>query len=238
MDRVPTLYHGTDARITRMNGKERNEMIEAVMIARDFLYSLYNKRLNGAQFLISTSDKTLPFSMTPFAPNCYFPADKKDLQSNVQTALSCIRAAQKGNTAYEYLTDGFYLTTLPIRACDFAQGAFAFGELGMFNFRLIQGLKYMHFTNINPTEGQRYAINKVIKFASQIPEPVVYVFNDLNPALLKDERGEMTYAAELDFLFQNCRYMDSSVLHGYCIRENTFPIRQDVKFIGEIPELL
>ena len=86
---------------------------------------------------------------------------------------------------YSYL----YLSNDIERAKSYARRSFAFGEIGLTTFQLIDAEKKIKLPEFNPDEKTMTAINKIYSFANEEAEPVVVELSDYDPDTIQLDNG-------------------------------------------------
>lgn len=168
MTKLPTLYHGTDARIVRMSAEERKEHKQHCMLVVDFLWPFYDRSIFEIANLIGDEQMT-----------------KRPL---FWKAFICIGGYKNRNQQYQY--EHFSLTNMKERAEAYAYNSFAGGELGLIAYELYQGAKEIGFDGWNPTDEVISAARNIADFAEDVHEPVLFSFDDYDLGLLRMEDGK------------------------------------------------
>ncbi len=197
MNKIPTLYHGTDARMVLMSEAERQKYKEVCTTAIRYLWTLYQ----------SYHEKDMML-------RCFMPAlgydDDHKQYLDLMSAMNCLGGKLRGNEFYQY--DAFYLTRLRWRAENFAHKAFAGGEYGITAYRLYKAAKVIEFNNWNPDKEVTDALRRIECMAEEKPQPVLFCFDNLNPDNLMTEHA-MPYTEDLYDVIDNVRYAGKIVLN-------------------------
>lgn len=191
MNKVPILYHGTDAKIVLMSENERQEYKEACDTAIKYIWTLFQ-----------------PYHEKDMMLRCFKPAlgyeENQKLYLDLMSAMNCLGGKMRGNEFYQY--DAFYLTRLRWRAENFAHKAFAGGEYGTTAYRLYKAAKVIDFKNWNPDKTVTDALMRIASMAEKKPQPIVFSFENLNPDYLMTEHA-MPYTEDLYDVIDNVRYI-------------------------------
>lgn len=190
-----SLYHGSDYRIYRMSAIQRAEMREKCLSVAKSLYELY---LPLMQELKS-----------------FFAKEEKNMYLNVYEKVCMFGAYLESSNMYSYESEGIYLTSLPHKASDYAHRAFAFGEVGLTAYRMIQGLKYINIDERRLSSNLQKAISEIEYFAKESAEPVVFAINKIDDAYLYNafgrERGLVDF--KMISLYQDFFYAHELILN-------------------------
>ncbi|MGL5981037.1 MAG: hypothetical protein ACRCZY_09220 [Phocaeicola sp.] len=164
------FYHGSDARIINMAEEERDSFKKICFSVCEVL---------RPYFPLSTSHLGLFREPLHYEENTI-------LYSNLLNALSLYDGLQNDSKFFQY--DDFYVTNNRSRAESYANSSFAFGEVGLMAYRMVEVAREMGIEKvIHPAT---YALlNKVIDFAESEAQPIVVTFDDLDISLLKFENG-------------------------------------------------
>ena len=182
MDKIklPTLFHGTDAKIVRMEPEMRSKYKEDCILVLDYLYPFFEMNAIDMKIMIG-DEKCTKFPM-------------------FWKAFCCIGGFKNGNTMYQY--DNFYLTNIKSRAIDYAYSSFAGGELGMMAYVIYQAALKIGFKNWNPSTDVKSAAKRITNFAEQSPEPVLFSFEDIDVNYLKLENGDDLTSSRINSLIK------------------------------------
>ena len=190
METVP-LYHGTDSRILAMSPEERRIFREDCLLATDFLWTLFAPYYFGRCEVplnkpglegITTLEPKLIELKEPLQYDL-----NQTRYVNLSNALYRIDAQKRGCEQYQY--DNFYLTNLLDRAINYAKSAFAFGEVGLNAYRLLDAAAMIKFSEWKPDQKTAQAIEKIKRFGEAKPCPIVLVVTVYDPANLRMEDG-------------------------------------------------
>lgn len=163
---LPVLYHGTDLRIVLMTEEERKTFKEYCKKVFDYMWKLYE---NSYDEILSGKFKDI-LGVTKW--------------HNLCNALTVCSANHNRNEQYRY--DSFHLTTMKVKAEDYARHAFAFGEIGLTAYRMYDAAILLKLS-IKEIEEEA---NHVVRFATDYDniKPVVFEITDLDVDLLEVEQ--------------------------------------------------
>lgn len=210
METVP-LYHGTDSRILAMSPEERRIFREDCLLATRFLWTLFKPYYYGRCEVplnepgLEGKTKLEPKLIELKEPLQY------DLNNtryvNLKSALDRIDAQMRGCEQYQY--DNFYLTNHLDTAIDYAKSAFAFGEVGLNAYRLLDAAAMIKFSKWEPDQKTAQAIEKIKRFGKAEPCPIVLVFTVYDLENLRMEDGsDLLFPLEPDSRsFYTFRYL-------------------------------
>lgn len=167
------FYHGTDARIVRMSKAQRDSFTKDINIVLTYLWPFFEPYRFCTEHLKDTLSCNSDSS----------------LWVNASNAIIRYSAMLIGNVNYQY--GALYLCNFISRAADYAFRSFAFGESGCNAFYMIKAAEQLKFEGWNPKEEVVEAINRIIKFGSEKPEPVIFKFTDVDYLNLLDESGRV-----------------------------------------------
>lgn len=196
MTKIPTLYHGTDARIVRMTPEERSRHIDDCKRIIDFLWPFYE-----------------PFAFTGEKHGELLSLLDHDEQADFQvtSVLRNIKGYKAGDSQWQYQKDCLYLTSFENNAEAFARNSFAGGEIGKFSFTLLRYLPKMKFAGFEPDAKTLESIKRISNFACSTPEPIVFEFNDLDPNDMVDDKEQKVQPHEdpliNQIIFRAVRYL-------------------------------
>ena len=203
MNQIPTLYHGTDARIIEMSAKERKSYFDDVKNVIDCLWNLlkpymqnvyYDKHINGQVIKV-------------LEPKLY---EYKELITikygevlwyNIYEKLLMLSTRDDGNEYYQY--GSLYLTNLKIKAGNYARRAFAGGELGLIAYRLIQAAEILEQYDFTENDAVMKSVNNVKAFAESSPKPVIIPITEIDINYLFSENGKDLIFVD-GMLFSQC----------------------------------
>ena len=207
MIKLPTLYHGTDARIVRMTEAERLQYLNGCNQVIDYLFQFYKPLLEN----VKVEEQINGMTCYVFKPKIevqykklFIENDMKALFYLLHEKISMIDWSKNGAQLYQY--GSFYVTKNKERAQDFAYKAYAGGELAMNAYYLIKGIEFIQFPDYNPSKEVKNAITTILDFSKKgKEEPVVFALDDLNREHLFEEDGkEVDWS--LGFITSNLRY--------------------------------
>lgn len=162
---LPVLYHGTDLRIVLMTEEERKTFKEYCKKVFDYMWKLYE---NSYDEILSGKFKDI-LGVTKW--------------HNLCNALTVCSANHNRNEQYRY--DSFHLTTMKVKAENYARRAFAFGEIGLTAYRMYDAAILLKLSIKEIKE----EANHVVRFATDYDniKPVVFEITDLDVDLLEVE---------------------------------------------------
>lgn len=162
---LPTLYHGTDLRIVLMTEEERRTFKEYCKKVLDYMWKIYENSYDE----ISSGKFKDVLGVTKW--------------HNLCNALTVSSANHNGNEQYQY--DSFHLTTMKVKAEDYARRAFAFGEIGLAAYRM-----YVAAISLNLPIKEIEEAKHIVRFATDYNKikPVVFEITDLDVNLLEVEK--------------------------------------------------
>lgn len=209
---VPTLYHGTDAKIVRMSSNERRNYLALCNLVIDYLWQFYEPLLEHEMVdavINGVAAKVLKTKFDILYKKKIEDCGVKNLYYNLCEKMIIVSARNNGSGRYQY--GSFYLSKDKQTAKRYAYGSFAGGETGLIAYRFIEGAEIIKFQDFNPHENIIEAINRIKEFAKEgTEEPVIFELNNLDPELLLYEDGR-----EIDwnnFLPSHYRYIGNLVL--------------------------
>ena len=172
---VPTLYHGTDARILRMSHDEIDAFRQDILYALDYLWVFFSPFQDGTRD-IELLKAPLKYDTDPA------------LFSRISLALNINKHRLDGHSGWQY--DGLHLTNCEELAWHYAKRAFHFGEIGMIAYQFILAARMIRFKGWAPNEKVLSTIQKITEFAEGNPEPIVVVLDGLDIKGLRGEGGK------------------------------------------------
>jgi len=186
---VPTLYHGTDARILRMSQDEIKAFKQDIFMALDYLWKFYEPYTMEHTHLEynPVSGRSVCVQDVEYLKGPLGHDEGSDLYTQVVLAISVNNHRLEGKNAWQY--DGLYLTNWEWQAWGYAKRAYSFGELGMIAQILIKGARKIGFNNWNPDAGTISAMDRIIGFSEGKAEPVIIILDNLDISHIKDESG-------------------------------------------------
>ena len=187
MNKYPKLYHGTDDRILSMSAEEREQFKKDCIMVSDYLWSLF-KPYYETNIIVPIN---LPGyeGCTEMEKKLYEFKDLLDTDDYITMCYALDRqsARNNGNELYDY--SYLYLSNDIERAKSYARRSFAFGEIGLTTFQLIDAEKKIKLAEFNPDEETMTAINKIYSFANEEAEPVVVELSDYDPDTIQLDNG-------------------------------------------------
>ena len=196
INRIPFLYHGTDARIVKMSDEERYNYIKTchavVSYLWDFFKPLYRERkLEQYKEVLS-------------------PKDNPYLYANVYEKLSMVDMMNNGCQQYQY--GDLYLTSRDNSAYNYARRSFAGGEIGLIAYRMIETAEIIGFDGLYENKAAVADIETVKQFALEENEPVIIKVKNLDPKYLQTDTGEPIEWSSIRVIPQLYRYDKETVL--------------------------
>lgn len=179
---IPTMYHGTDARIVRMSNEKITKLKEQCTEALHYMWSFFKPLYDKDR---ETLMRSLDFDNKP--EDYYKLMDK----------LNCCSAMHNGIEEYQY--EALYLTNSIERAKGYARRAYAFGEIGEVTYIMYKAAMKINFSDWNPTEAVSYTLNFIKDFAEEDSEPVVIKVENLDPLYFEMDNGGLVRQRMLEF---------------------------------------
>ena len=196
INRIPFLYHGTDARIIRMTEEERNNYLNTCHAVVNYLWD-YFKPLYRERKLEQYKDALSP-------------KDNPYLYANVYEKLSMVDMKNNGCQQYQY--GDLYLTSRDYSADNYARRSFAGGEIGLMAYRMIEAAEIIGFDGLYENKAAVADIETIKKFALEENEPVIIKVKDLDPKYLQTDTGEPIEWSSIRVIPQLYRYDKETVL--------------------------
>ena len=154
-----SIYHGTDARILAMTAEEKEQWkkvcIELANTLRPYFPEVYYLEIFKKRF----ED-----------------GGREDIFWNLWDAITRHDAMKNGNKQYQY--GEIYLTNSFDMANSYAYGSFAFGEVGLNAYRMLEAAKFLGFEFPQNTRGS-FLSDRLRTFAHDSPQPVVLTFHNI-----------------------------------------------------------
>lgn len=173
IDKLPTLYHGTDLRFVILPEEVRKRYIDICHMFIKALSGLYQPYLhqqgeNKMELLSEEQKKQNP-----------------KLAENIREAMSNLMMM---NYSEEWEYGDFYLTSNKISACMYAHKSFAGGELGFTAYHLLKGVELLG-ADLSNSKELKPMIDALKILAEGEPKPVIFSFDDLSPEYLQPAFG-------------------------------------------------
>ena len=125
--------------------------------------------------------------------------DRKDIFFNLSEAIGRYEGMKNGSAKYQY--GDIYLTNGLDRAKSYAYRSFAFGEVGLNAYRMLEAAKFLGLT-FDPRSRAASLSNQLWTFAHDNPQPIVLTFHHVSSDdLLLDNGKELK---GLDELLKDC----------------------------------
>ena len=179
---IPTMYHGTDARIVRMSNEKITKLKEQCTEALHYMWSFFKP-------LYDKDRETLMRSL-------YFD-NRPEVYYKLMDKLHCCSAMHNGREEYQY--EALYLTNSIERAKGYARRAYAFGEIGEVTYIMYKAAMKIKFKEWNPTEAISNTLNFIKDFAEEDSEPVVIKIENLDPLYFEMDNGGLISQDILEF---------------------------------------
>ena len=169
IDKLPTLYHGTDLRFVKLPEEARKSYIDICHMFIKALSGLYQPYLhqqgeNKMELLSEEQKKQNP-----------------KLAENIREAMSNLMMM---NFSEEWEYGDFYLTSNKHSACMYAHKSFAGGELGFTAYHLLKGVELLG-ADLSNSKELKPMIDALKILAEGEPKPVIFSFDDLSPEYLQ-----------------------------------------------------
>lgn len=172
------LYHGTDARILAMTAEEKEDWKNICLELSDNLRRYYPD-MYYLDIFKSIFEKE----------------DRKDIYLNLSEAIGRYDAMKNGSAKYQY--GSIYLTNGLDRAKSYAYRSFAFGEVGLNAYRMLEAAKFLGLTFDSRTREASLS-NQLWTFTHDNPQPIVLTFHHVSSDdLLLDNGKELKGLEEL-----------------------------------------
>ena len=191
MSKYPKLYHGTDDRILKMTAEEREAFKNDCFMVCDYLWSIFKPyyetnimvpiNLPGYEGCMGMEKKLYEFK------DAFNYDENPDDYITLCYALNRQSARIIGNELYDY--NYLYISNDIERAKSYARRSFAFGEIGLTAYQLIEGERKIKLPEYNPDEKTLAAIDKIYLFANDKSIPVVVELSDYDPETIQLDNG-------------------------------------------------
>ena len=185
-----SMYHGTDMKILKMDGKQREERLALCSAVSEYTYN----------FLLS---KNVTYS--PYTEEQLQNKEKlKDIwYSFCNFGMSKYSGYKNKSPLYQY--NGLYVTNIFEQAVTYAKHSFIFGERGDVAYWLYQGaIRYDDYLE-SASDEIRTTISDFEKILKEKPASVVVVINNLDKQYIKNENG-----TDIDWNLFEESYLDGS----------------------------
>lgn len=176
------LYHGTDARIVRMDDSQRQDYFDSCMIAGNYLYQVWKPYESDYD---DSRSKPIFTSRGPIFRETLLDG-KRDVNLMMAIAYTGLRL----NNCDLWQYGDVYATTMKEHAIGFARNAWAGGELGRFTYYMYDGICKFQIKEWDPTKEVKESLKKVIDFAEADPQPVLFTFKDVPKDFLLNQNGK------------------------------------------------
>lgn len=172
---IPTLYHGTDAKMVRMSDAERKSHKSLCLQVIDYLFPIFKKH----------------FSFQRYAWDCSKLPIEIGLKNAIEVALNTVELYKSGNKLFQYPKAIIYLSSSYTKAKDYAISSFAGGEIGNIAYYLSKVALQTKIPECNPNGITESAMKSILIFGEQKREPIIFHLNNLEFKYLRDERGRL-----------------------------------------------
>ena len=196
-----TFYHGTDARISRMPEEERKTFRKEILAALDYMWDLmepyfqkYDEVPDYKHNRIKRIEKI----------NVFEEKMNEDSYDQFYSALSHDKARRDNLKTWQYQEGVLYLTTRLATAISYAYRSTVFGELGETAWNMYQGIRKLNLDTWNPSDEIQAILDKIERFATEEPYPIVYMIDKINRDYLFTDAGELV----LDELLEVCSQLN------------------------------
>ena len=226
------LYHGTDARISRMTDEERATFRKEIICALDYMWDLmdpyfqkYDEELDRIHNRIKRTERITALKSRM----------KEDDYNMLYRALSHDKARRDGLKTWQYQDDAIYLTSTLETAISYAYRSFVFGEMGETVWEMYQGMKALNLNTWKPSPEIQATFDKIERLATEEHFPIVYMLNSFDYEKLLTDGGDPIPEGTLEF--QHCyRYVDEYLYLNPNDRYHTIYLRpwdQIVQFVDK-----
>ena len=219
MPSVPTLYHGTDARVVNMSKEERNSYLNHCKVVTGFLWSVFKPFMEIEDFFFKRDgvEGTLKRRKIERYKEAYIEKFGECEWCNFFEKLQMVGSKEEGSESYQY--ESFYLATSKERARNYARRAYAGGEQGLIAYHLIKGFENLGWNHdVTPIKA---SIDSIKSFANGEAQPVIIPFENLDVDFLQTETGgplnlyldyselpiSVRYTKECEISLQNAEYV-------------------------------
>lgn len=180
MEQKIKLYHGTDARIVRMSAEERKDMKDFCKMVATTLRRYFPAHL-----------ACLELFKQPLA----YDTDSTTYL-NLLNALTLCDGMNSNSPNYNY--DYFFVANWGSIAENYARRSFAFGEIGLMAYRILDVCLKMGMKKWGPYPLRDFC-KRIIDFAEGEPQPVVFAFDDLDLNCVERANGKKITDMRKDF---------------------------------------
>ena len=195
MDKLPALYHGTDARFVRMSKEERMEYLNKCNKVIDYLWELFQPLWQKEEQQVTLPNGVKIFDTSSrkieHLKSLFINAGKHELYNRLLSRLSMVDLWKKGSKWYQY--DFLCVTGDKDKAERYAKRSFAGGEFGYIVYDLICAAEFLNLFINKPLEEISFYINE-IKMFSNIQEPIVIIIDDLESEFLYEETSDKPFS--------------------------------------------
>ena len=192
-ERIPPVFHGTDASLLEMNKEERDRINSACEIIINSVFEEIKQYATNQEFPLFLEDSITNSLLA-----------SSDSYGNSYEAYSFAMNRRNDCDLYQY--GDFYVTNHPSRAIGYSREAWIYGETGWIANRLFEGAKNAGIKM--PENPEFQGAFKIFEERKQMPKnPVVIVLVDGASSALFEENGRRM-DGEIMGLFKKYYYMD------------------------------
>ena len=173
IDKLPTLYHGTDLRFVILPDEARKKYNDICHMFINALSELYHPYIHQ-----QGEDKIELLSEEQKKKN-------PQLANNIRDAMNNLFMM---NYSEEWEYGDFYLTSNKTLACHYAHKAFAGGEIGFTAYHLVKGAELLG-VDLSNNKDLKPMIEAMKLLAEGDPKPAIFSFDDLSPEYLQPAFG-------------------------------------------------
>lgn len=214
-NRIPFLYHGTDARIINMSRDERDFYFECCRAVIEYFWGVLEpdfSNFESKQITVDGKVKTTKVRKIERYKPIFESQKKLELYNNLIEKMWMIDSWKNGNEQYQY--GDLYLTSSKMKAMDYAVRSFAGGELGLIAQRLLLSAEVIGLEITNLDKKTKVAIDTVRSFVSEQhgTSPVIVKVPDIDVNYLYSDKGERIEWMTDHFAHQDFRYLKEITL--------------------------
>ena len=189
------MYHGTDMKILRMDGKQREERLALCSAVSEYTYNfLLSKNVTYSAYTeeqLQNKEK-LKDIWNSF---CYF-------------GMTKYSGFKNKSPLYQY--NGLYVTNNFERAVTYAKSSFIFGERGDVAYWLYKGaIRYDDYLE-SASDETKTVISDFETLLKETPAPVVVVMDKLDKQYIRHENG-----SDIDWDLWEESYLDGSLVDSF-----------------------
>lgn len=224
------LYHGTDARISRMTDEERKAFRNDILEALDYMWSLMTPYFQQFDEVVDREHNRIRYVEKIIQ---FKDVMGEEMWNKLYQALSHDKARRDGLHTWQYQDNLIYLSADIRSAISYAYRSFVFGELGETLWDMYQGLQVLRPKNWSPSEKIQSTLDKALRLAEEEHVPIVYILTNFDYDQLKTDGGKSIPRDEIEnhLLFQ---YEDEYLYLNPNDRDHTIylrPMEQIISFV-------